>query len=114
MWIPAWVISLIICYVVWCFLKELEKQSIRHKLAVIKKNTLIKEAQSVKDSFNGVGWNEMNKNQKNIYNCAIERLCFLESFKKNQAPDDIENNYKLEQWPYEYNEYKKEINKPAR
>lgn len=67
-----------------------------HRRAMTKKKSLIKEAERVVSSMNNLSWDEMTQGQKNVYECAMERLKMLRSFKKNHAPDSYPS---MREWP---------------
>lgn len=39
----------------------------------------------VKERYNGISWEEMNRQDKEMYQCAMERLNYLRSLKKNHT-----------------------------
>ena len=96
-----------ICLAIW-LLRIWQDCSISHAAAVRNKNALIKEAENVVLSMDHLSWTEMTTGQQEVYECAIERLRLLKSYKKNHAPDSFPF---LKEWPRWYDPKKATINR---
>lgn len=82
MYISGTVILLII---VICIFSIAFKSNSDHSADLKRKAKLISEANMVKERYNGISWDEMNHQDKEMYQCAIERLNYLLSLKKNHT-----------------------------
>ncbi|ENU5351108.1 hypothetical protein ACY4Z2_005268 [Escherichia coli] len=96
-----------ICLAIW-ILRIWQDCSVSHAAAVRNKNALIKEAENVVLSMDHLSWTEMTTGQQEVYECAIERLRLLKSYKKNHAPDSFPF---LKEWPRWYDPKKATINR---
>lgn len=96
-----------ICLAIW-LLRIWQDCSVSHAAAVRNKNALIKEAENVVLSMDHLSWTEMTTGQQEVYECAIERLRLLKSYKKNHAPDSFPF---LKEWPRWYDTKKATINR---
>ncbi|HGV9123731.1 TPA: hypothetical protein ACNO3J_004961 [Salmonella enterica subsp. enterica serovar Newport] len=96
-----------ICLAIW-LLRIWQDCSVSHAAAVRNKNALIKEAENVVLSMDHLSWTEMTTGQQEVYECAIERLRLLKSYKKNHAPDSFPF---LKEWPRWYDPKKATINR---
>ncbi|ALX77771.1 hypothetical protein WKN98_001635 [Escherichia coli] len=56
---------------------------------------LIAEALSVKERYSGVSWEEMKEDDQAMYQCAMQRLSYLQSIPKKHTHLDR----KLPDWP---------------
>lgn len=61
---------------------------------------LIKEAERVIASTEKLSWTEITDGQREVHDCAIERLRLLKSYKKNHAPDHYPF---MREWPTWFN-----------
>lgn len=77
-----------------------QKGSSSHAVALSNKNMLIKEAERVIASMEKLSWTEMTDGQREVHDCAIERLRLLKSYKKNHAPDHYPF---MREWPTWFN-----------
>lgn len=94
MYIPIGTIVMVIIVVF--LVNSWQSVSIQHNLAVKEKERLIKEAKEVIASMDHLSWPEMTIRQKQVHECAIQRLRLLQSYKKNHACD----NYPfMKDWP---------------
>lgn len=95
------------CLAVWLF-NMWQRVSIDHSSAVRNKNNLIQEAEHVISSLAHLSWNDMTDGQKEVHECAIERLRLLKSYKKNSAPDSF---HFMREWPVWYDVRKNTYNR---
>lgn len=78
------------------FCASWRRVSFEHSLSLRKKNKMISEAQSVVDAMKDISWGDMSEKQRELQECAAERLKLLLSYKKNHAPDHFTG---LREWP---------------
>jgi hypothetical protein len=94
MYIPIGTIALVL-FAAW-LLNSWQGVSARQKAAVKEKNRLISEAEKVINSTSSLSWTEMTAKQREVHECAAERLRTLKSYKKNHAPDSYPF---MKEWP---------------
>lgn len=71
-----------------CVYQVLSKSSSRHSSELARKKRLIAEATMVKDRYKGISWDDMSTQDKDMYQCAVERLTYLQSLNKNHTHQD--------------------------
>lgn len=77
--------TIILVIIVACILSIASKSNAEHSADLRRKAKLINEAAMVKERFNGIPWDKMNSQDRGMYQCAIERLNYLQSLKKSQT-----------------------------
>lgn len=95
-----------ICLAIW-LLNIWRDTSSSHATAVRNKNILIQEAEMVVASTKDLSWTDMSIRQREVHECAVERLRTLKSYKKNHAPESFPF---LREWPRWYEPRKATIN----
>ncbi|PTA95654.1 hypothetical protein C9415_10420 [Kluyvera sp. Nf5] len=99
-------ISVVIMLLISFFIiKVLHSTFISHSIALNNKKMLIIEAEKVISSMDNLSWEDMTTKQRELHECAVERLRLLKSYKMNHAPD----NYPfIRQWPSWFNQQENE------
>ena len=82
------------------FYSSWRRVSSEHSSSLRKKNQMISEAQSVVNAMKDISWVDMSEKQRELQECAAERLKLLLSYKRNHAPEYFSG---LREWPLWFN-----------